>query len=250
MKEVINSGQPLAKGVRLNITVEDQAPDCKILINQMGYDLAALSKGGKKVVDIGCGFGRTKPEVENAGGIWTGVEPFEGGAATVIASAEDLPFEDESYDVVVMTSVMEHVPNVELAFKEISRILKKGGVFVGYMAFMECFHEISYSHLSHKGIENYAAKNGMKLEMISGGRRFGIDYHLKMLLHPFPVEPFRGFIAWNIRTHLKVKSKLMYLLWRFRNKMPHKHASERAVLYYKVECLKLSNGFNHIIRKI
>ncbi len=250
MKEVINSGQPLAKGVRLSLTLEDQAPNCEIKINELVYNLAELSKGGKKVVDIGCGFGRTKNTVEKAGGIWVGVEPFEGGAQTVIASAEDLPFEDESFDVVIMTSVVEHVPNVELAFKEIGRILKKGGVFVGYIAFMECFHEISYSHLSFKGIENYAAKNGMKLEVISGGRRFGIDYHLAVLMAPFSIEWLRGFIAFKIRLHIKIKSKLYYLKYRFREKLSSEKASAKSTLYYKVECLRMSNGFNHVIRKL
>lgn len=250
MKEVVNSGQPLAKGVRLSLTVEDQAPNCEIKINQKVFSLTELSKGGKKVVDIGCGFGRTKHIVEKAGGIWVGVEPFEGGAQTVIASAEDLPFEDESFDVVIMTSVMEHVPNVELAFKEIGRILKKGGVFVGYIAYMECFHEISYSHLSFKGIEHYASQNNMKLEVISGGRRFGIDYHLTVLFSPLPFEWARGFIAGWIRLHIKLKSKLYFLKYRFREKLSSEKASEKSLLYYKVECLRMSNGFNHVIRKL
>jgi len=250
MKEVINSGQPLAKGVRLSLTFEDQAPDCEIKINQKIYDITELSKGGKKVVDIGCGFGRTKNAVEKAGGIWVGVEPYEGGAQTVIARAEDLPFEDESFDVVIMTSVMEHVPNVELAFKEIGRILKKGGVFVGYMAFMECFHEISYSHLSFKGIEHYSSQNSMKLETISGGRRFGIDYHLAVLFNPIPFEWLRGFIAGWIRLHIKLKSKLFFLKYRFKDKLPGNKASEKSTLFYKIECLRMSNGFNHVIRKV
>lgn len=240
---------PLAKGVR-HISVYDQKPDCEIFINQPLFDIAELAAGGKKVVDIGCGYGRNRKKVEDAGGIWVGVEPFEGGMHTVVGRAEDLPFEDNTFDIALMTSVMEHVEDVGAAFKEISRVLKKGGVFVGYIAFMECFHEISYNHLSFKGIEYYCNVNGMKLEKISGGRRFGIDYHLAVLLYPFPFKKLRGFVAWNIRTHLKLKSKLMYALWRFKHNMNAKEASEKADLFFKIECLKQSNGFNHIIRKL
>ena len=56
-------------------------------------------------------------------------------------------------------------------------MLRPGGVMVGYAAFMESFHEISYSHLSFKALEHYAAINGMQLEVIGGGGAFGIDYH-------------------------------------------------------------------------
>ncbi|MFT7475981.1 MAG: ubiquinone/menaquinone biosynthesis C-methylase UbiE [Verrucomicrobiales bacterium] len=60
-------------------------------------------------------------------------------------------------------AVLEHVPDVAKAFAETARILKPGGLFVGYVAFMKCFHEISYSHLSFKALESYASKNGMVL---------------------------------------------------------------------------------------
>lgn len=240
---------PPGKGVRY-LTMYDQKPDCELFVNDPLYDIADLAKNGKRVVDIGCGYGKNKKRVEDAGGIWVGVEPFEGGAHTVVGSAENLPFEDESFDIALMTSVMEHVQDVGASFKEISRVLKKGGLFVGYSAFMECFHEISYNHLSFKGIEYYCNINGMKLEKISGGRRFGIDYHMMVLFNPIPIKRLRGFIAWNIRTHLKLKSKLMYLVYRFKNKMSAKDASEKADLFFKLECLRQSNGFNHIIRKL
>ena len=42
----------------------------------------------------------------------------------------------------------------------------------------------------------------------------------------------------------------MYIYWRFKAKMAAKEASEKADLFYKLECLKQSNGFNHIIRKL
>src|ERR1051326_5204227 len=173
---------PLGHGVR-KLTLRDQAPDCEIFINKPVYRLAEIVKG-KKVADIGCGYGRNKALVESLGGEWVGVEPFEGGAHTVVASAEDLPFENASFDVVIMDAVLEHIPDVSKAFSEVGRILRPGGVFVGYAAFMECFHEISYSHLSFKALEHYARINGMKLEKIGGGGAFGIDYHMFVLFYP------------------------------------------------------------------
>ena len=47
--------------------------------------------------------------------------------AEVKADICDLPFEDESFDVILCNHVLEHIPNDEKALKELYRILKKGG---------------------------------------------------------------------------------------------------------------------------
>jgi len=44
------------------------------------------------------------------------------------ASAEDLPFEDNTFDLVFSSHVIEHVPNVNKAIHEINRVLKPGGI--------------------------------------------------------------------------------------------------------------------------
>ncbi len=237
----------LGQGVR-KLTLENQAPQCDIYINEQIYDFKEIV-ANKKVVDIGCGYGRNKSIVESLGGEWVGVEPFEGGANTVVGSAEDLPFEDETFDVVIMDAVLEHIPDVGKAFSEVARVLKPNGLFIGYVAFMECFHEISYSHLSFKALEHYSNINGMKLEKISGGSAFGIDYHLRILFYPFPFNFLRKVIASSIRFIFKIKSKLAYLGLRYKRKMKSKEAKKKADLYYKLECLRQSNGFNHLIRK-
>ena len=235
------------EGVR-KLTLEDQAPNCEILINQPIYDLKDLVEN-KHVVDIGCGFGTNKPIVEGVGGTWIGVEPFEGGAHTVVADAEDLPFENNSFDVAIMDAVLEHIPDVGKAFTEVGRVLKPGGIFIGYVAFMECFHEISYSHLSFKALEHYAKINGMELEKVGGGWAFGIDYHKRVLYYPLPFKLARKIIAWRIRTFIKFKSKVAYLGLRYKRKLSRAEAKAKSELYFKVECLRLSTGFSYIIRK-
>ncbi len=237
-----------AGGVRF-LSIADQMPDCEIFINEDIYDLKEIVKG-KRVIDIGCGYGRNKEPVESVGGEWVGVEPFEGGAHTVVGSAHDLPFDEDSFDVAIMNSVLEHIPDAGKAFSEVSRVLKPGGVFIGYAAFMECFHEISYSHLSFKALEYYADINGMKLEKLQGGTAFGIDYHLQVLFYPLPFRFVRKPIASLIRSLLYLKSRLGYLGLRLRRKLNNKDAQELADLHYKLGCLSLSNGFTHIIRKL
>jgi SAM-dependent methyltransferase len=240
---------PLGFGVR-RIGLKDQMPDCEIYINKDDlYDLKSLVKG-RRVADIGCGYGRNRKIVEEQGGEWVGVEPFEGGAHTVTADAEDLPFEDASFDVVIMDAVLEHIPNVSNAFQEVARILKPGGYFVGYVAFMECFHEISYSHLSFKALEHFSKINGMKLMKLSGGTRFGIDYHARVLLYPLPVAFLRPGVAALIRGYNWLKSRIAYLMLRLKRGESHAKAISMADDYYKVECLRQSNGFTYVIQKL
>lgn len=238
----------LGKGVR-HLKLKDQAPDCEIYINKKLYNLGELAKN-KSVVDIGCGYGRNRLIVEGAGGKWVGVEPFDGGAHTVVGDAENLPFDDNSFDIAIMDAVLEHIPDVGKAFSEIGRVLKPSGVFVGYVAFMECFHEISYSHLSFKALEHYSNINGMKLEKISGGGAFGIDYHLAVLLYPLPFKWGRKIIAFFIRLIFRLKAALAFLALKYYRGYSTIKAKEMSDLYYKVECLRQSNGFSYVIRKL
>ena len=54
--------------------------------------------------------------------------------STVVVTAypkydiHDLPFENEAFDYVISDQVLEHVENPLLAFKEASRVLKRGGL--------------------------------------------------------------------------------------------------------------------------
>lgn len=238
---------PPGQGVR-KLGLAEQRPECKIVINRPIFSLEALA-AGKAVVDIGCGHGRTRAVVESVGGTWTGVEPFPGGASTVTAVAEQLPFEDASFDLVIMDAVLEHLDEVERSFAEVARILKPGGTFVGYSAFMECFHEISYFHISFKGIEHLSRKNGLDLTTLGGGSRFGIDHHLGVLFYPLPFQPLRPLIAGLIRFIFRTKSLIAAFAIKFLRGLSWTTAWTMGRDYYELECLRQSIGFTFIIKK-
>jgi ubiquinone/menaquinone biosynthesis C-methylase UbiE len=46
------------------------------------------------------------------------------------ADAESLPFEDESFDLVLGHAVLHHIPNLTQAFSEFERVLRPGGAIV------------------------------------------------------------------------------------------------------------------------
>ncbi len=57
----------------------------------------------------------------------TGLKGVMERTSHLTMSAEEMAFPDESFDFVYSLNVMEHVPNPDRAFKEISRVLRAGG---------------------------------------------------------------------------------------------------------------------------
>jgi ubiquinone/menaquinone biosynthesis C-methylase UbiE len=49
---------------------------------------------------------------------------------TVVTEAETLPFDDESFDLVLGHAVLHHIPDLDRAFAEFRRVLRPGGALV------------------------------------------------------------------------------------------------------------------------
>lgn len=52
--------------------------------------------------------------------------PLEGR----VADAESIPYDDDSFDLVVGHAVLHHIPDLDVAMREVLRVLKPGGRFV------------------------------------------------------------------------------------------------------------------------
>jgi 2-polyprenyl-6-hydroxyphenyl methylase/3-demethylubiquinone-9 3-methyltransferase len=111
----------------------------RVLMGELGID-----PGGKSALDVGCGGGLLAEEVARLGFRVTGVDPSEPSLETARAHAreegfdieylaapgEDLPFDDETFDVVYCCDVLEHVESVDRTVAESARVLKPGGVYL------------------------------------------------------------------------------------------------------------------------
>lgn len=245
---MINNASSRGAGIR-KLTLKDLLPDCRIEINRPVYDLRTICRA-KDVVDVGCGHGWTRRIVEDVGGRWIGVEPFEDGGQTVTARAELLPLRDDSVDVVIMSAVLEHLEEVDGSIAEAARILRPGGLFVGYAAFMECFHEISFHHLSFRALEHLAAKHGLTLTAVGGGSAFGIDYHLAVLLHPIPTGRLRKIIASSIRAFIGIKAAAATVYLMAARRVCGPDARRMGRDFYVLECLRQSTGFDFVMEKV
>jgi SAM-dependent methyltransferase len=59
-------------------------------------------------------------------------------------SAESIPVTDETFDIVLMTEVLEHLENPERVISEVQRVLKKDGHIVATMPFLYPIHADPY----------------------------------------------------------------------------------------------------------
>lgn len=89
---------------------------------------ASLATARGRVLDIGCGLQPYRPFLDASQTEYVGIDR-EGPLSkpTIVGNAESLPFPDESFDVVLSTQVLEHLPEPERALAEAVRVLKRGG---------------------------------------------------------------------------------------------------------------------------
>jgi ubiquinone/menaquinone biosynthesis C-methylase UbiE len=99
-----------------------------------------------KSLELGCGTGFFTLNLKLAGVIDEGhVSDLSPGMVEVaqrnarelgfevqgrVADAERLPYDDATFDIVIGHAVLHHIPDLDLAFAEILRVLKPGGRFV------------------------------------------------------------------------------------------------------------------------
>ena len=90
--------------------------------------------GGPKILDVGCGTGANLEMLAQYGearGVDVSDDALEfcrrKGLDAEKGLAEELPFEDESFDVVTALDVVEHLDDDVAGLKEMHRVLKKGG---------------------------------------------------------------------------------------------------------------------------
>ncbi len=116
-----------------------------------------LNKQNLKILNVGCGTGRSSEYLSDFGTV-TSIEydkfccdftSEKTGLEIINGSVTELPFKNESFDLVCAFDVIEHVEDDQLAVFEMKRVVKKNGIiFITIPAFMSLWshHDLVNHH--------------------------------------------------------------------------------------------------------
>lgn len=119
-------------------------------------ELDTLDLSGKKTLEIGLGQGADSMQLIERGALYYGIDLTEESVRRVkerfelfkkpyvevqVANAENIPYPDESFDIVYSHGVIHHSPRIELIVAEIHRVLKPGG-----QAVIMLYHKNSFNY--------------------------------------------------------------------------------------------------------
>jgi SAM-dependent methyltransferase len=99
-----------------------------------------------RLLDLGCGssplYGLYKDYVSQVTCVDWGGSPHSTGHVDIFHDLNDpLPFEDNSFDTIILSDVLEHIQEPNQLFREMSRVLTPGGRLLLNVPFFYWLHE-------------------------------------------------------------------------------------------------------------
>jgi SAM-dependent methyltransferase len=93
----------------------------------------------------------------------------------VLASADDLPFADGSFDCVICTEMLEHCREPRAVMAEIARVLKAGGSAFVTTPFLLSLHEMPHDYFRYtpSALQDLAAQAGLSVASIAPRGGYG-----------------------------------------------------------------------------
>lgn len=192
----------------------------------------------KKVLDVGCGTGHFLEKAQANGWQITGIEPNANARViankktnnSVFDTSELQHLQPNSFDVITLWHVLEHLPNLKEQIRQLKALLKPNGRLVVAVPNYKSYDALHYKsywaaydvprhlwHFSPKGIRNVFSKFNM--QVVSQQPMTFDAYYVSLLSEKYKsglMNPFKAFwIGW--RSNYKAKrtkdySSLIYIL--------------------------------------
>lgn len=159
------------------------------LMNRLLAQAAAEIAPGSRVLDAGAGEGRFKHLFSHMR--YTGVDLAVGDATwdysglDAINTLDRLCFADATFDAVIFTQVMEHLPEPSAVVGELARILRPGGLLILVAPQSWHEHQIPYDFFRYTsyGIRHLLEKHGLCVTRMQalGGYFWYLSFQLQQL---------------------------------------------------------------------
>ena len=217
-------GKPLFLRNRLwNLTEEEEYNLPTRFYHRLGIiDNVLLRRARGSVLEAGCGDGRFLLKLKSLDCVTSirGIDirpdavkrAQKRGFEVIRANGHELPFKDETFDVVVAANGSAKEMNMELLLSGVHRVLKPGGVFA-----FDTYNEYPWEKIAKYRIIRLFQIGNVPFPGISGGvgdmekfehscSRFGFDIVSLSTLFPLPFFPYgillRGKMFCQANTHL------------------------------------------------
>jgi len=149
------------------------------------------------VLDVGCGSKPYEPILRPYASRYIGLDvpdQAEGSGAAVYGDAQDLPFKDRAFGAVILTQVLEHLPEPARALREVSRVLQPEGALILSVPMMNVVHEKprDYFRFTPYGVEYLLQRAGFTIKVIQNTGGFwamigqNINWRLGHVWHTRP----------------------------------------------------------------
>jgi SAM-dependent methyltransferase len=123
------------------------------------FDRLAREFPGGKLLEVGCSMGNDTMQFARRGFQVTGVDLTPAAIELIkqrfalydmpgdfrVADAENLPFEDNTFDVAYSFGVLHHTPNTDRSIEELRRVLRPGG-----KAVVMLYNQYSLNWVAHR----------------------------------------------------------------------------------------------------
>lgn len=176
-------------------------------------------------LDVGCG---RKPYEKT---FFAGAEKYIGmdyltdrSMPDVVGSATNIPLDDASFDTVVCTEVLEHVPNPLKALREIHRVLKPGGHLVLSTPMYWPRHEVPYDYFRYPydGLLHLVKESGLEMvELFNRGHSYAFIGQIIQQTQPVAFKWFNWLVnRFFLWCDVHLKHDIHTLGWTFVARRP------------------------------
>ncbi len=207
-KYVFKKGKLIASRDRNEVGVASRLM-ADLVANLYQKNIRQYAKG--KLLDLGCGkvplYSAYKEYVtENICVDWKNTHEYLDFEHDL---TNDLPFGDDEFDTVILSDVLEHIPQPEKLWKEMHRILSKDGKLIVNVPFYYWLHEkphdyYRYTEFALKRFVDESEFTLVKLESIGGSPEVLADIlakHIQFL--PIIGHPLAIFVQYVTAAFVK-----------------------------------------------
>ena len=181
----------------------------KKLIEKRMKIIAGFIKSFDKVLDIGCADCVLKNYIENGEYVGVDLNPSNNDIFKVDVSNENLSFDNNFFDVVVMSEILEHLLNPFFAVGEAFRVLKHGGLLVVTVPNVESVNNVLMGMTKNLGgrkivkgghVMSWDMDSGSNFFLNAGFEVIKLDKVVNSIKSWFLPEwwPFKGFATYSL----------------------------------------------------